>query len=151
LRWLSLWAEGRGGRVRGGRAGVEDELRAERPRRGEDKERGSGGGGGAAIATVSSPTRRGPERGRNSVLLLFVWIDSVNLGSRSRRRGEAGRVRAGSAPCALLCPSGNLFCALVVRALLASRRFVVVPALLLFRRLFSALSRRGVQDAFVRR
>jgi hypothetical protein len=58
---------------------VEDELRAARPRRGE--ERGGEGRikreGAAAVEeqqsqTVSSPTRRGPERGRNSVLLLFV-------------------------------------------------------------------------------
>jgi hypothetical protein len=120
-------------------------MRAERPRRGEDKEKGSGGGGGAAIATVSSLTRRGPERGRNLVFFLlfclFVRIDSVNLGSRSRRRGDAGRVRAGSAPCALLCPSGNLFRAHVVPAFVLFRRFccsgVVCAA---FRMLLSGVS-----------
>jgi hypothetical protein len=45
--------------------------------------------------------------------MVFVRRDSVNPGSRPQRRGEAGRVRAGSAPCALLCPSGNLICAFV--------------------------------------
>jgi hypothetical protein len=63
--------------------------------------------------------------------MVFVRRDSVNPGSRPQLRGEAGRVRAGTAPCALLCPSGNLICAFFVRDL--------------------GFLWHGVQDAFVRR